>query len=168
MNSITQLDLRMLFWFAKIQQRSNCCLVGKLISKSGDGYLQVALPIFFFIANESDILALLCLYAFALERPLYFILKNILKRSRPTASIPNFHSVIIASDEFSFPSGHTSAAFLLAFISWEYSMLLGFTLMIWASLVGCSRVLLGVHFPTDILAGASLGTGIGYTFIQMS
>lgn len=168
MTSITQFDIRMLFWFAKMEQKPRWCLAGKLISKSGDGYLQIAIPLFFFVANTNNTLALLYLYAFALERPIYFILKNTLKRCRPPASIPNFHSAIIASDEFSFPSGHTSAAFLLAYISWQYSAYLGIILTLWASIVGCSRVLLGVHFPTDILAGASLGTCIGYSLIQFS
>ena len=162
MNSITQLDLRMLFWFTKIEKRPRWRLAGKLISKSGDGYLQVALPLLLFINNTAQALSLLCMLAFTIERSIYWILKNTLKRRRPPDFIPSFQSSIVASDEFSFPSGHTSAAFLLAFLFWQFSTIIGAILFCWAAMVGCSRVLLGVHFPTDILAGASLGLAIGY------
>lgn len=167
MANIIQLDLRMLLWFAKIEQKPKWCLAGKLVSKTGDGYFQAILPLLIWIAqiDFATSFATLCLIAFAIERPIYFVLKNTLKRRRPPQAIPHFNSSIIASDEFSFPSGHTSAAFLLAFIAWQYSLVLGSVLFIWATLVGCSRVLLGVHFPTDIVAGASLGISIGYGLI---
>jgi undecaprenyl-diphosphatase len=107
-----------------------------------------------------------------LERPLYFILKNGLKRSRPAQIIPGFNSIIIPSDHFSFPSGHTSGAFIfataitlsLADASSTFGInaetLLISTLYSWAVMVGVSRVMLGVHFPGDTLAGATLGTSI--------
>lgn len=170
MTSITQLDLRMLFWFAKIEQRPRWGRAGKLISKSGDGYLQIVIPLISSLASAAEYqqLAITCLYAFAIERPIYFILKNTLKRRRPPVAIASFSSAIVAADEFSFPSGHTCAAFLLACLCWHISLTLGIVLTLWAALVGCSRVLLGVHFPTDILAGASLGIVIGYCTMQFA
>ena len=55
--------------------------------------------------------------AMLVERATYYILKNTLMRLRPADFKPNFHSLITASDKFSFPSGHTSAAFCIATIS---------------------------------------------------
>ena len=168
MANIFQLDLRMLLWFAKIEQKPRWCLAGKCISKTGDGYLQAALPLLIWLANVNAAaqFVISCLIAFSIERPVYFVLKNSLKRRRPPQAIPYFNSTIIASDEFSFPSGHTSAAFLLAYISWQFFAVLGLILFAWAILVGCSRVLLGVHFPSDIIAGASLGLCIGYSIVN--
>ena len=52
-----------------------------------------------------------------IERPAYFIFKNFFKRNRPQAALKNFQSLITPSDQFCFPSGHTSAALLFAVIS---------------------------------------------------
>jgi len=97
------------------------------------------------------------LLSFLIERPVYFVLKNSLKRNRPQAALINFRSIITPSDKFSFPSGHTSAAFMMATLLSYYFPPLIIPLYCWATLVGCSRVVLGVHFPTDILVGIILG-----------
>jgi undecaprenyl-diphosphatase len=99
--------------------------------------------------------------AFAIERPLYWILKNVFKRNRPPDIIPCFQSIVKASDKFSFPSGHTAAAFLLATLCYVFFGAIALPLFIWAAMVGLSRIWLGVHFPTDILAGSCLGIVIG-------
>ncbi|MCV6604885.1 MAG: phosphatase PAP2 family protein, partial [Porticoccaceae bacterium] len=82
------------------------------------------------------------------------------KRDRPADALPEFKSFITPSDKFSLPSGHTSAAFLMAGILCHLFNPLVWLLYPWACLVGTSRVFLGVHFPTDILAGATMGSSI--------
>ncbi|MEQ1531779.1 MAG: phosphatase PAP2 family protein, partial [Methylococcales bacterium] len=99
------------------------------------------------------------LLGFVIERPVYFILKNSLKRNRPQAALENFRSIITPSDQFSFPSGHTSAAFMMATLISYFIPALMIPLFSWAALVGFSRVILGVHFPTDTLVGVALGVG---------
>ena len=137
-------------------------VAAKVVSRSGDGYLHALIVIGFIILHPPGAVAFLELFAIALisERLIYVLLKHSLKRRRPPDFIPSFNSLVTASDRFSFPSGHTSAAFCLVAVN---SLIFGVhfsVLFIWASAVGLSRVLLGVHFPGDIFAGATLGTAI--------
>jgi undecaprenyl-diphosphatase len=134
----------------------------KVISRSGDGYLQLLFPLLVWTAG-STLLPDYCMLlgvAMMTERVVYFVLKNGLKRRRPQDFVPGFRSIIQASDQFSFPSGHTSAAFCLATTT---GIIFGgpfVVLYLWASLVAASRVVLGVHFPGDTVAGALTGSGI--------
>lgn len=137
--------------------------VAKSVSRSGDCWMQILFPLLICLLSPKSGYQLVMLVAagFLIERPLYWVLKNTLRRKRPYDAIDNFERIITASDHFSFPSGHTAAAFLLATLSVAVLGISALPLVIWAIAVGCSRVMLGVHFPTDIVAGAVLGTSIG-------
>ena len=103
---------------------------------------------------------LVTLIAFGIERLMYLIIKKGFKRRRPPQAIPGFKSIIIASDEFSFPSGHTSGAFLMVTMASIYISPLFAFAYIWAASIGACRVILGVHFPTDTFMGAFMGTSV--------
>jgi len=169
-NRLSHLDQRLFLRCAPYCQNRVVSTAARLVSRTGDGYLQVLLPVSLLLAGVQNGLVVfqVTAFAFLLERSLYWILKNTLKRRRPPVAIPWFRAVIKASDEFSFPSGHTSAAFLLASIFLVYTTpAIGTALFLWACLVGLSRLILGVHFPADILAGATLGSGIAWLTMQL-
>ncbi|RFM29178.1 PAP2 family protein [Deminuibacter soli] len=92
-----------------------------------------------------------------------FAIKRIVKRPRPF--ITNIHlTPVYRAGDYSFPSGHTSLSFSTAtalvrsYPKW-YVIVPSFA---WAATVGYSRMYLGVHYPTDVAAGAMLGTGMAF------
>ena len=107
------------------------------------------------------------LMGFAIERPVYLVLKNVLKRNRPFRVLA-IRNEVDPSDQFSFPSGHTCAAFLFTTLVCHTLPVLWIPLLIWATLVGLSRIVLGVHYPTDVLVGAVLGLSIGQLTLMLS
>lgn len=95
--------------------------------------------------------------AFAIERPLYLFLKDTLRRPRPFERLPAVRAHVAPPDRFSFPSGHTSAAVLACTLVGSLHPALVVPLAAWAAAVAASRVWLGVHYPSDVVAGAALG-----------
>ena len=92
------------------------------------------------------------------------IVKRIANRPRPYITLKNVDEVSIPFEPYSFPSGHTTAGFSLAVTLsfytpiWEWKC----CLLALASLVGISRIYLGVHYPSDVLIGGLLGTLCAY------
>ena len=90
-------------------------------------------------------------------------LKHSIKRERPFDTYSDIDNATSAPG-YSFPSGHTSTAFAtatslsMAYPKWYVIA----PSLVWASAVGYSRMHLGVHYPTDVFAGALVGSGCAY------
>lgn len=156
---LSSLDIRALRWLLTRQLFPQLAMIGRIVSRSADGYLYplIALALLFMGTAHEYKFGLAMLTAFAIERPLYKILKEGFKRNRPSDCLPDIKGMVIPGDQFSFPSGHTSAAFLVATVLTTCFPGTAPYIYIWAAMVGCSRVCLGVHFPSDTFAGAILG-----------
>ena len=88
-------------------------------------------------------------------------LKRILHRARPDIAIAGFVPESANPDRFSFPSGHTCAAFAVALAFLGVPFGLGTLFLALAFAIGASRVYLGAHYPLDVGAGALLGSMAG-------
>ncbi len=131
------------------------------VSKSADGPLYALLAaLLFWRGDQADMefVSLLAL-GFVIELPSYLILKNLFRRQRPAVALAGrIQAHIEPSDRFSLPSGHTAGAFVLVSCIAVLAPLWLPVALVWGLMVGMSRVLLGVHFPGDILAGMLLGS----------
>ncbi|HTN53582.1 MAG TPA: phosphatase PAP2 family protein [Anaeromyxobacter sp.] len=88
-------------------------------------------------------------------------LKRTLSRTRPDVRIAGFEALAQNPDRFSFPSGHTAAAFAVAVAFAGEPYAAGPVSLLLALGIALSRVYLGAHYPLDVGAGALLGAFAG-------
>lgn len=94
------------------------------------------------------------------------LLKNLIKRARPFVDL----SVTVVGGEasgYSFPSSHATTAFAMAVILSNFQPKLRTLFFFLALCVSLSRVYMGVHYPSDIIAGAVVGIGIGSVSLRL-
>ena len=93
----------------------------------------------------------------------YKMLKARTLRPRPYQLLRHVEAGAAPLDAFSFPSGHTLHAVAFTLVALEYWPGLAPLLVPFTLLTAASRVALGLHYPSDVLAGAALGAGLGAT-----
>jgi undecaprenyl-diphosphatase len=89
---------------------------------------------------------------------LYKWLKGKTLRPRPFEVHQDIFMTGKPLDKFSFPSGHTLHAVVFGLVAINYYPALSFIIMPFVSMVALSRVVLGLHYPSDVLAGAIIGS----------
>lgn len=132
-------------------------------TRMGDGWLWYALGIALLIDGGSQRFAAVgAAGSAALIGILVFkALKRLSQRPRPCQVEPHCWSKVLPPDRFSFPSGHTMTAFSIALVvSYFYPSLEG-PLFFLAVSISLSRIVLGMHFLSDVLAGMLLGVALG-------
>jgi undecaprenyl-diphosphatase len=86
------------------------------------------------------------------------LIADVVQRPRPYVTHPGeAHLFIPASPDYSFPSDHSTAAFAIAVAIWLRHRRAGWLALAMAATVSLSRVIVGTHYPGDVLAGAVLG-----------
>ena len=90
------------------------------------------------------------------------ILKPLIQRPRPFTEIDDIILLIKTPKDYSFPSGHTAASFVMIFVFFRHIKKYFIPVLITGILIAFSRMYLTVHFPSDILVGLIIGLLSGY------
>lgn len=133
-------------------------------TRGGDGWLWYAMGLAILaFGGESRFAALGAAGVSAILSILLFVwLKRFARRPRPCQIERHCWATLLPPDQFSFPSGHTMTAFAVAIPLMLFYPTLTIGLLFCALSIALSRILLGMHFLSDVLAGALIGTALGY------
>ena len=93
-------------------------------------------------------------------------LKRVFERPRPSLVDPAVHPLVPVPHSYSMPSGHAATAFAAAVAVGLVHPRLRWALLVLAALIALSRVWLGVHYLSDVLAGAALGSAIAWLVVR--
>jgi undecaprenyl-diphosphatase len=167
---ITARDRRIMLhvnrWYAPLWIRKWMILA----SRGGDGWLWSAIGFIVLVfGGERRFEALGATFvSLAIGQITFLILKRLIGRERPCATEIHAWSISLPPDRFSFPSGHTITAFAITFSLGLYYPTLLVGLIFCALSVAASRVILGLHYLSDVIAGVVIGTGIGVGVYESS
>ena len=134
-----------------------------IVSRLGDGVFWYALmSVLAVVGGTRGVVAALHMALTGLvAAAMYRGLKGWTRRPRPFRAHNGIVPYIAPLDEFSFPSGHTLHAVSFTMIALAYFPMLAPLLVPFAILVAMSRIVLGLHYPSDVLAATVIGLGLG-------
>ena len=136
--------------------------VFQIASHLGDGIvwyvLILALPILYGVGAVKPAMAMALTGLLGVL--LYSLLKRLFVRERPFITHQTISQGAAPLDRYSFPSGHTLHAVSFTWQAAAHFPELGWVLLPLAALIAASRVVLGLHYPTDVLAGATIGAAL--------
>jgi undecaprenyl-diphosphatase len=134
-------------------------------TRAGDGWLWylIGLTILIF-GGDTRLTAIACAGSAALVGiGVFKVLKRLSGRRRPCEIEPHCWARLLPPDQFSFPSGHTITAFGVSVALASFYPTLWPALLFCALSIAVSRILLGMHFLSDVVVGAILGSGLALT-----
>ncbi len=140
------------------------------ISRLGDGVFWYLLMAALIAGDGLDGLAASAHLAAtgAIALLLYKLLKRWTRRPRPYASDIRIRAWVAPLDEFSFPSGHTLHAVAFSIVAMAHYPALALLLVPFTACVAVSRVVLGLHYPSDVLAATAIGSALAGASVWMA
>ena len=132
----------------------------KGITMLGDsGWFWIALSLLLMVPRQTRWIGITSLAAIVIGALITNVtLKNLVARTRPYEVVEGLVLLIEKQRDYSFPSGHTCASFAAAGVYWRMlPKKFGIPLVILAAMIAFSRLYVGVHYPTDVLAGLLIG-----------
>lgn len=138
-----------------------------LLAHSGDSWFWlVGVVLLWFLGNADwQKRALVLGFSILVTAIMVMLVKFSVRRRRPEGQ---WGEIYRKTDPHSFPSGHAARAFMLVVIGfWLGPPWLGWILLVWAPLVTLARVAMGVHYLSDVLAGALFGIVMGWILVNL-
>ena len=163
-------EVRILLWVQNYFRTDSWTKFWKKITFLGDyGWFWIAMTGFLLCLPGTRRAGLLAALGLGISSFLTnVVLKNAFHRIRPYDRSSDLIPLIPPQRDLAFPSGHTCASFACAFIYlWLLPASFGIPMILLASLIGFSRIYLGVHYPSDVLAGifVALVTDLGVVWL---
>ncbi len=160
--SLSSAELPILMWFQSLRNPLCSAIAVPLGAAAAHGELFIVLTLLLLLYKPTRKVGLVCATSLLLDLlTVNILIKPCVARIRPYDLSAALTALGALQHDFSFPSGHTAVAFAFAApisLLGQKAHLSALTL---AAIVGLSRLYLGVHYPTDVLAGAVIGTCCG-------
>ena len=163
-NQLINLDGQILLF---IQEHLRFALItpaAVFITKLGNsGFIWLVISILLLFPKKTRRAGILSLVALAGSFCICnLFLKNYVARVRPYEVVNGLHCLVGKAHDWSFPSGHASASFAAAVVIYKSRPArLGVPCMILAFAIALSRLYVGIHYPSDVICGAVIGTLVG-------
>ncbi|MCI8725904.1 MAG: phosphatase PAP2 family protein [Hungatella sp.] len=164
-DTLIQLDGAILLWIQEFVRNDVLTPLFTAVTGLGDkGFIWILLSLVLLTSKktrETGMIALLGLLLSLLV--INLALKNLVARERPFDMIEGLIPLIERPGDYSFPSGHSASSFAAAGVMvrrlprWA-----GIPLFLLAVMISLLRLYVGVHYPTDVLAGVAIGLGLSY------
>ncbi len=167
---IMRWDLRVCLRVNRVCRRVSWRLLFRCVSVLGDGIGWYALMAFLLLRDrDAAVVPVLHLVGVGLAASVvYKWIKKRTLRPRPYQTHPDIEHFATPLDRFSFPSGHTLHAVAFTFVALAYYPALSWLLVPFTLLIAVSRVVLGLHYPSDVLVGAALGALLAAASLAMA
>jgi len=146
-----------------------CRFVFAWASRLGDGWFWYALAAALLLVEGGAAIVTVATMAAAglAGTAIYTLLKRGIRRPRPSEAHSGLILTVAPLDRFSFPSGHTLHAIAFSVVVTSHAPQLGWLVWPFAALVAASRLVLGLHYPSDVIVGGTLGATIAWIAVAV-
>ena len=156
------LDFNILFWIQNLIRNDVFDVIIPFYTSLGeDGTIWIALGLILLVPKKyrkTGIMVLAALLVMLVVNNI--VLKNLIARPRPCWTYPEMVQLVHNPSSYSFPSGHTTSAFAVAFTVFSQHKKLGKVIIVMAAIMAFTRLYVFVHFPTDIYGGILVAAAI--------
>lgn len=170
MDFLINLDGNILLWIQEYIRQDWMEGLWKGITMLGDsGWFWIALSFLLMVPRRTRWIGITSLAAIVIGALITNVtLKNLVARTRPYEVVEGLALLIEKQSDYSFPSGHTCASFAAAGVYWRMlPKKCSIPLLVLAAMIAFSRLYVGVHYPTDVLAGLLIGLLAAWTAWHM-
>lgn len=168
--TLNTFDSQILFWIQENIRNDSATVFWEFMTDLGNtGLLWIFMALFLLLRKKTRQTGLAASLAIAINTVISNgILKLWVARPRPFLTYTDLTPMIPPPTDFSFPSGHTSCAFAVAFVLYEYlPKRYSIPILAVAAFIGLSRLYLGVHYPSDVLAGVLIGFAVAKIAVRL-